>query len=110
MFSMMVTNTDDHLRNHAFLLTKGGWVLSPLFDVNPGPYGNALALNVNETDNTADPELALEVAERFGIRPDEAKETVRAFRETVKNSWTGLAKTCGLSRGQMEAMRPAFPE
>ena len=110
VFSMMVTNTDDHLRNHAFLLTGRGWVLSPLFDVNPVPYGNELALNINETDNTAEPELALEVAERFGIRLDEAKETVRVIRETVKSSWPGLAKTCGLSRGQIEAMRPAFPE
>ena len=42
---MVVTNTDDHLRNRAFILTDKGWILSPLYDVNPVPYGDELSLN-----------------------------------------------------------------
>ena len=48
---MVVTNTDDHLRNRAFILTDKGWILSPLYDVNPVPYGDELSLNVDEEDN-----------------------------------------------------------
>ena len=50
VFNMAVSNTDDHLRNHGFLLKKDGWILSPLFDVNPNIYGDALALNVDENN------------------------------------------------------------
>ena len=48
---MVVTNTDDHLRNRAFILTDKVWILSPLYDVNPVPYGDELSLNVDEEDN-----------------------------------------------------------
>ena len=46
VFNMAVTNTDDHLRNHAFILTDKGWILSPLYDVNPVPYGDELSLSL----------------------------------------------------------------
>ena len=52
VFNMAVSNTDDHLRNHAFIFTKNGWRLSPLYDVNPVPYGDELSLNVDEEDNS----------------------------------------------------------
>ena len=74
VFNMSVSNTDDHLRNHAFLLTAKGWTLSPMFDVNPEPYGDELSLNVNETDNRIQIELAISVAERFGISKKEAED------------------------------------
>ena len=45
VFSMAISNTDDHLRNHGFLLTEKGWRLSPMYDVNPVPYGETLSLN-----------------------------------------------------------------
>lgn len=51
VFNMAISNTDDHLRNHGFLLTQKGWRLSPLYDVNPVPYGDMLALNVDEINN-----------------------------------------------------------
>lgn len=68
VFNMTVSNTDDHLRNHAFMLTKMGWILSPLYDVNPVPYGDELSLNVNENDNRISIELAIETAPRLGIK------------------------------------------
>jgi len=75
VFSMSVSNIDDHLRNHGFVLTPNGWRISPLFDVNPIPYGDRLSLNVNEYDNRIDISLAVEVAEYFGISLKDAKSS-----------------------------------
>ena len=108
VFNMCVSNTDDHLRNHAFLLTSNGWSLSPMFDVNPEPMGDELSLNVDETDNRIRIELAISVAERFGIAKKEAENISHDIRKTVADRWRYLAKSCGLSRGQIEAMAPAF--
>ena len=110
VFNMCVSNTDDHLRNHAFLLTMSGWSLSPMFDVNPEPTGDELSLNVDETDNRIRIELAISVAERFGIPKKEAEDIAYDIRKTVADRWKYLAKSCGLSRGQIEAMAPAFTE
>ena len=74
VFNMAVSNIDDHLRNHAFILTKNGWVLSPLYDVNPVPYGEDLAINVNETESTISIELAIDTAGYFGIDENSAKD------------------------------------
>lgn len=108
VLNMAVTNSDDHLRNHAFMLTSKGWVLSPLYDVNPVPYGDELSLNVNEDDNRISLELALSVAARFGITESAASRYAYEIVETVKGNWEKLASTYGLSRGQIEEMRPAF--
>ena len=94
---MAVTNTDDHLRNHAFLLTEKGWMLSPLYDVNPVPYGDELSLNVDETDNSIRFELALETALRFGIKTADAKIYVEETSKTVRENWRLLASKYGLS-------------
>ena len=59
VFNMAVSNTDDHLRNHGFILAPTGWRLSPLFDVNPIPSGDRLSLNVSENDNSIDLALAM---------------------------------------------------
>lgn len=108
VFNMVVSNTDDHLRNHAFLLAARGWTLSPMYDVNPEPYGDELSLNVDETNNRISIELAMSVAERFGISKKDADVISQEIRKTVKGHWAYLAKSCGLSRSQIEAMRPAF--
>ncbi len=108
VFNMAVTNTDDHLRNHAFMLTKTGWILSPLYDVNPVPYGDELSLNVDENDNRISLDLALRTAVRFGISEDNAKIYAGKILETVKENWKDLAVKYGLSRAQIEDMKPAF--
>ena len=108
VFNMAVSNTDDHLRNHAFILTEKGWTLSPLYDVNPVPYGNELSLNVDEEDNSIRMDLAVQTAVRFGISVPEAEAYAENIRETVKDGWASLASKYGLSRRQQEDMRPAF--
>lgn len=108
VFNMAVSNTDDHLRNHAFLLSDEGWILSPLYDVNPVPYGDELSLNVNENDNRISTDLAIEAAPRFGIKEVEAVKYITEILSTVDNNWEKLAGNYGLSRRQIEEMRPAF--
>ena len=108
VFNMAVSNTDDHLRNHAFILKKNGWALSPLYDVNPVPYGDELSLDVNEDDNRISIPLAIETAYRFNITEENAKEMADEIITTVRENWEKLAVRYGISRGQIEDMRPAF--
>ena len=108
VFSMAISNTDDHLRNHGFILTKQGWELSPLYDVNPIPYGDELALSVTSEDNSISIELAIESAHYFGLSEDDATELANNITTTVRNNWEKLAARYGLGRGAIEYMRPAF--
>ena len=108
VFNMAVSNTDDHLRNHAFLWNRKGWKLSPLYDVNPTPYGNELSLNVNEYDNRISGELVLSVAGRFGLDRSDAIDHFDQIVRTVNDRWEETAERNGLSREQIGVMRPAF--
>lgn len=110
VFNMAVTNTDDHLRNHAFMLSKNGWTLSPLYDVNPVPYGDELSLLVDDEDNSISIDLAIRTAPRFGISEVEAERKAKEMILVIRDNWERLAKKYGLSRGQIEYMRPAFTE
>lgn len=108
VFSMAVSNTDDHLRNHGFLLTPAGWRLSPMFDVNPEPKGNFLSLNVTLDDSRMDPALAIEAASFFGFSKDEAAKEAKRILTVVGSAWRPVAESWGLSRHSQEAMAPAF--
>lgn len=108
VFNMAVTNTDDHLRNHAFILTDMGWILSPLYDVNPVPYGDELSLNVDEDDNSIRIELAVQTAVRFGISESDAGAYAEDILKIVRDNWEKTAVRYGLTRRQIEEMRPAF--
>ena len=108
VFNMAVSNSDDHLRNHGFLLTKQGWVLSPLYDVNPVPYGDGLALNVDANNNSIDIELAIETAVKFGIAKDIARKLALDIVSKVDINWEKLASIHGIRHRQVEEMRPAF--
>ena len=83
---------------HAFSLTPTGWVLSPLFDVNPVPYGDELSLNVNEDDNRIDIELAVQTAVLFGIGRSDAQAYAAQLLGTVRENWDRIAAKYGLSR------------
>ena len=108
VFNMAVTNTDDHLRNHAFILTDKGWILSPLYDVNPVPYRDELSLNVDEEDNSISIELAVQTAVRFGISKSDAEAQAEEILKIVRDNWEKTAAGYGLTRRQIEEMRPAF--
>ncbi len=108
VFNMAVSNTDDHLRNHAFIFAENGWRLSPLYDVNPVPYGDELSLNVDEEDNSINIDLAIQTAVRFGISEADAMTYAKNILSVVKENWEKRATAYGLSRRLIEEMRPAF--
>lgn len=108
VFSIAISNTDDHLRNHGFILTGKGWRLSPLYDVNPVPYGDSLSLNIDENNCDMSMELAIDTAAYFGIAPPQAEATVQRICDLVKDNWERMAEGNGISRGTIEYMRPAF--
>lgn len=108
VFNMAVSNTDDHLRNHAFILIEQGWILSPLYDVNPVPYGDELSLNVDEEDNSISIELAISTAVRFGISETDAKDYAKDILTIVRENWEKTASGYGINHRQIEEMRPAF--
>lgn len=108
VFSMCVSNTDDHLRNHGFILTGKGWRLSPLYDVNPSLTGDTLSLMVTENDNRMDFELALEISEHFGLKRIEAESRLNDITRIVKENWKYLATKYGIKRSEAESMASAF--
>ncbi len=107
VFFICVSNVDDHLRNHGFILESNGWRLSPAYDINPVASGNGLKLNISETDNSQDLSLAKEVAEYFRIKSDKANEIINEIVRTVKH-WHNEASSVGLSTSAQDRMARAF--
>lgn len=107
VFNICVANTDDHLRNHGFLLTAQGWRLSPAYDLNPVPFGRGLTLNISEMENALDLQLALEVAPFFRLALAQA-ELVMAEVVAAVRGWRAVAVRYQLSREEQELMANAF--
>lgn len=108
VFNLCVSNTDDHLRNHGFLLVgQDGWRLSPAYDVNANPDGDALTLNITEGDNRLALELAMAVAEAFRVESAAARIRMEEIRRAV-GRWRAVASHVGISRAQQDRMAPAF--
>lgn len=102
-----ISNTDDHLRNHGFMLEADGWTLAPAYDINPTAHGAGLRLNISETDNSQELELALEVAPFFRVDASRAEELIRNTVKVVQD-WPKVAERCGISRSQQDRMASAF--
>lgn len=107
VFSVAVSNTDDHLRNHGFLLSNTGWRLSPAYDINPVERGTGLSLNISEDDNSLEFELCLEVADYYRWPRHEAAEFVNRTK-TVVSRWRKRADDLGISNSEQEMMETAF--
>jgi len=107
VFYICVSNTDDHLRNHGFLLKQQGWVLSPAYDINPVATGGGLSLNISENDNSQDLDLARSVAPAFRIKDDRAKEIIDEVKATVQN-WETHAKKLKIPAREVALMKNAF--
>lgn len=112
VFNILISNTDDHLRNHGFLydLNGGGWRLAPVYDVNPTPIEvrpRILSTAIDETDGTASLELAFDVAEHFGLKPKSAKAIALEVGNAV-NRWRDEAGRLGLLAKEIERMASAF--
>ncbi len=108
VFNIAVKNTDDHLRNHGFLLTAGGWSLSPAYDTNPNEQGRGLTLNISETDNALDFGLALSVAKYFRVEKD-SESILKRIRRAV-SKWETIAKKYAIPAAEISRMATAFEE
>jgi Uncharacterized protein related to capsule biosynthesis enzymes len=106
-FSIAVSNTDDHLRNHGFILTKQGWRLSPAYDINPNPYGIGLKLNISEEDNSLDFDLALSVASYFRLAEKEASDIIGNIKLVV-SKWEEVAVKYQIAKLEQEMLNSAF--
>lgn len=107
VFNICVKNTDDHLRNHGFLLTEKGWQLSPAYDINPNEYGKVLSINITETDNSLDLDLAMEIAGYFRLSNHKAAQIIQEVSTVVKD-WRKIATTYKISNSEQERMSVAF--
>jgi serine/threonine-protein kinase HipA len=107
VFNMSVSNTDDHLRNHGFILTDAGWRLSPAYDLNPSIEKNGLALNVDLDDNALNYKLAFQVGDYFQLGQTEMTRILTEVTSVV-NNWEQDAKEIGIPRAQIQQMVPAF--
>jgi serine/threonine-protein kinase HipA len=107
VFYICVRNTDDHLRNHGFLLTENGWVLSPAYDINPVETGTGLSLNISEKDNALHLDLAKEVAPYFRVSEKRANAVIAVVKKSV-DQWRALAEKYGISKTERDRMASAF--
>ena len=108
VFNVLVSNGDDHLRNHGFLLVpRRGWKLAPAYDINPAPEATGLKLNISEADNALDLELTRSVAPYFRVKSKQASEIIARCRAAVQN-WPKLAKALGISAREQRHMAEAF--
>jgi len=107
VFYISISNTDDHLRNHGFIIENDAWRLSPAFDVNPSVDKDELALNIDETSGALDFDLALSVSEYFRLTQTEARSILSQVKKVV-GDWEKTAKSIGISRGEIGLMQSAF--
>jgi serine/threonine-protein kinase HipA len=106
-FNILVSNTDDHLRNHGFILTPLGWRLSPAFDMNPNEMGNGLTLNISENSNELDITLSIETAQLYQLKSQNAGRILKEMRHEISN-WRIVAKKFGISNSEIEQTKRAF--
>lgn len=107
VFNICISNTDDHLRNHGFILTDNGWILSPAYDLNPSVEKDGLALNIDMDDNSLDLEVAKSVGIYFRLNESEMDSIILEVHNAVRN-WQNSAVEIGISRGDQELMKGAF--
>jgi serine/threonine-protein kinase HipA len=109
-FSRLISNTDDHLRNHGFLrVTTGGWALSPAFDLNPNPEPSAkrFATAIDQGSEGEGLGKLLEVAEFFRLNGREAKAAIAEVSEATSR-WREAAQREGIDAASIRQMEPAF--
>ena len=111
VFNVLISNTDDHLRNHGFLYRDNrGWRLSPAYDLNPTPTDvrpRILSTSISPDDPTASLDLASETAEYYGLNPKQARRISAEVAAAVVD-WRAEADHLGLSRRETERMASAF--
>lgn len=107
VFNIAISNTDDHLRNHGFILNNQGWILSPAYDLNPSIEKEELALNIDMDDNALNVNLAKSVGEYFRLNQKQMEKIVHEVKSSV-SKWKNIADKIGIARAEQEMMAKAF--
>ena len=111
VFTIMISNTDDHLRNHAFIYERyKGWRLSPAYDLNPTPIEikpRILTTAIDFYDTSASLETALSVVKEFRLKKEDALQIIKEVRSAVMQ-WREVASEFGLSKRECDTMSSAF--
>jgi serine/threonine-protein kinase HipA len=110
-FNVLISNVDDHLRNHGFLwLSKSGWSLSPAYDLNPVPTdikARVLTTNINLDEGTCSVDLLEAASEWFGISLATARATIKEVAVATA-TWRETAKDAGARSAEIARMASAF--
>jgi len=110
-FNVLISNVDDHLRNHAFLrLRSTGWSLSPAYDLNPVPTdlrARVLTTNINLDEGTCSIDLLEEAAQYFGVGLRPARAIIKEIA-TVTATWREVARKAGAQASEITRMASAF--
>lgn len=107
VFNIAVSNTDDHYRNHGFIVIDNGWHLSPAYDINPSIDKDGLALNIDMDNNALDFELAKSVGAFFQLTDQQMNTIIDQVKHAV-SQWREIAAQIGISRSEQEYMAGAF--
>ena len=107
VFSILIHNCDDHLRNHGFLLSPRGIELSPAYDLNPTPDGMELSLAINEVETHCDVAIVMGARKDYGISQAEADRVLREVR-TVVGAWRREAEVLQIPKAEQDLMAACF--
>ena len=105
-FSIAIGNSDDHFRNHGFLLTPKGWTLSPAYDLNP-TFNDHQSLLINATTNRSDLQLLLASSEEYMISKEEATRIIEEVKDGV-SQWRSMATRLGIAKREMDLFAQVF--
>lgn len=111
VFSILVSNDDDHLKNHGFLYAgDGAWRLSPAFDINPNPDGSMhLQTGISERAGyEASIEAVIDAAPLFDVDENEARTNAHRMAQGIATRWRPLCATMGMDRSDCDRYAPAF--
>lgn len=107
VFNISISNTDDHLRNHGFILTDAGWTLAPAYDLNPSIDKDGLSLNIDMDNNELDFELAKSVGAYFRLNETQMNAIIDEVIGVV-SKWKEVANRMGIPRSEQQLMEKAF--
>ena len=105
-FNICVGNTDDHFRNHGFLLTAKGWTLSPAYDMNPS-LNEYQSLLINSFNNKSDLNELLNSCEEYMLQKQSAQQIINEVLNAVKE-WRSLATRQGIAKSEQERFAATF--
>ncbi len=107
--NVCISNTDDHLRNHGFLLEGSNWHMSPAFDLNPDVEKQHMDLQILDS-NEKDLNAVLEAAEYFRLDGNESRELLNGIKSTVRDNWKEEAERFGIPAKEQNVMHEAFEQ